>query len=449
MPDKVKSKVYSVTELDNNISAALSKSGECNNILLKGEISACKVYGGKGHLYFTLKDEKSVISAAMWGFNARYLSFNPQVGDKVVCSGSVQLYNPNGKLSFIAEGMEKEDSEGELAKAKQALFEKLNKEGIFSAEHKKPIPPFPKKIAVVTAPGGAALQDIIRTVANRCPAVSLVVVPAVVQGEDAPHSIAQAMRKAQETNADVIIVGRGGGASEDLSAFNSEEVVRAVYESKIPTISAVGHETDTSFSDLAADDREATPTAAATRAVPDLKQMRAKILDLENSVSNGITKLIRQKQLELDVAMRNVRMYSPKAKLSEKEQHLVMLEDKINSAVHVKLDMCEKALNNRLLITKSCSPTSKIREKENRLDLYEKQAGEFIRNKLTGAEKALASRCDVISALNPMSILGRGYSATEKEGRILMSTKELFPGDTVETKLGQGSFTSVVKEIKE
>ena len=416
------------------------------NIAVKGEISECRIHAKSGHMYFTLKDESSLLKGVMWASNVRRLDFEPAVGDKVIVNGGIKLYKADGTLEIEAAALEREDGFGEQAKAKRELYNKLNAEGLFSRH--RPCPERPKRIAVVTAPGSAAEKDIVTVIGRRCPIVTLILIPALVQGENAPASLVRAMNDAQKTGAELIIIGRGGGGADDLSTFDSEAVVRAVYNSTIPTICAVGHEINTSLSDYAADVRASTPSAAAELAVPDLKDIRREICGLEEGISGAIKKLTSEKEAELDSAVELLRAFSPKKRLLEKEHRLDAAEDKIKSAFHSDFDKAQAAFASRMENILSRSPMRKIDEYSTLLDNHARQVYAAVHNRLNTAENSFRSRCDVISALNPMSVLKRGYSVTRVEGKCVLDAAELSVGDIVETGLSSGSFSAVVKEIK-
>lgn len=393
--------VVSVSQVNRVVSMLIKGDKRLQNVAVKGEISNFTCHYRTGHLYFTLKDEQTALKAVMFAGNAAGLEFDPEDGDKVICYGAVTVYEPNGVYQINCHAMQR-DGEGEQAAALEELKKRLSEEGLFS--RKRPIPQLPKKVAVVTSAGGAALQDVINIVSRRCPLVKIVVVPAQVQGASAPQSVADAIRRAQTTGADTIIFGRGGGSSEDLSAFNTEIVARAVFESCIPTISAVGHETDFSIADMAADMRAPTPSAAAELAVPDISVI--------SSAIDGT-------------------------------------ERKINACIRGCIARSESALSYRSEVIRALSPHSRIKNLSQRLENVSQCISGSMHSKLERAEQALDKNAEMISALNPMSILVRGYSVTYHNGKIITGSEELKKGDDIEILLSRGRIGATVADITE
>jgi exodeoxyribonuclease VII large subunit len=263
-------KVYSVTQINRYVKHLLTQDGILSGIWMRGELSNYKAHSS-GHRYFTIKDEEGAISAVMFASYAGGLTFVPREGQQVEVQGSVSLYEKTGQYQFYVTKMEPQ-GRGALYQAYEELKQKLDQQGLFDVSAKKEIPPFPRKVGIVTSPTGAALQDMIRVAKRRHPGVSLVLCPCLVQGEEAAEDIVRSLRRLdREPDVDVILVGRGGGSMEDLWAFNEEIVARAIYAAKTPIISAVGHETDFTIADFVADLRAATPSAAAELAVPDTR----------------------------------------------------------------------------------------------------------------------------------------------------------------------------------
>lgn len=390
-----------VSQVNRLVSMTINNEKRFKDLHVKGEISDFTRHHKTGHLYFTLCDENSKLKAVMWANNAKDLSFSPENGKSVVCRGFLTVYEPGGVYQINVVSMEREGS-GEQAKELFELVERLNKEGLF--KQKREIPAFPKKIAVITAPGGAALQDIINITSRRCPTVKLTVIPATVQGVNAASSIAKAFDAAEKSGADTIIFGRGGGSSDDLSAFNDEAVARAIYQSKIPTISAVGHETDTTIADLVADMRAPTPSAAAELATPDLREIRRRFEGLLGGIEYRVKSRISLCEAALNEKSRLINALSPKNKIAEKSRSAEVLFEKITQSVHRKIMLCENAL--------------------------EREIG-------------------IISALSPLEVLKRGYSITEKDGKAVVKSSELNVGDKVEIRLGSGFASAEITDIKD
>ncbi|MBE6748635.1 MAG: exodeoxyribonuclease VII large subunit [Ruminococcaceae bacterium] len=390
--------VYSVTELNNYVKALLDNDDNLKNVFVTGEISNFKNHYS-GHMYMTIKDEGGAIKAVMFSSYASRLKFVPENGMKVIIFGSVSLYNKDGSYQLYITDMQP-DGIGALNLAYEQLKEKLGKEGLFNTEFKKAIPVFPDKIGVMTAPDGAAVRDIFSVLKRRYPVAEIVFCPVAVQGEAAAPDIAKAIKLFNEKNAaDVLIVGRGGGSLEDLWAFNEEIVARAIFESNIPVISAVGHETDFTIADFVADLRAPTPSAAAELAVPDIFELKSDLLGLK--------------------------------------QHLaVLMKNRLNSEREY-LENTEKRLN--LL-----SPVNKILNSRQELsNLYEKAVNSL--NLKLNEEKAkvsvLASKLD---ALSPLAVLSRGYSIVYTDDLPIKSVNDVTKGDNIKIKVTDGEFFATV-----
>lgn len=391
--------VVSVTQVNRVVGMLIKGDRRLANVAVRGEISNFTRHYKTGHLYFTLKDEQTQLKAVMFAGNAARLRFDPDNGDKVVCYGAITVYEPNGVYQINCSAMEP-DGAGEQAKALEELKKRLAAQGLF--DQKRPLPRLPKCVAVVTSAGGAALQDVINIISRRCPVVRLIVIPAKVQGEGADISVAAAIARAQDTDADVIIFGRGGGSAEDLSAFNSEVVARAVFASRIPTISAVGHETDFSIADLTADMRAPTPSAAAELAVPELGNIHAAIEGTMEQIRAGMLRRLTDAERSLEAQMSLIAALSPKSRLNNAEQRLDELSAAIRTGMHHRLDR---------------------------------------------AEQSLKANAEIISALDPLGVLARGFSLTSTDRGIVTSAAQLSPGDSINVRLSEGSVRATVTEI--
>ncbi len=400
-PANGKLPIVSVSQVTQVVSSVIKDDWRLRNVAVRGELSNFTNHYKTGHFYFTLKDEHSQLKAVMFSDYARRVRFAPKNGDKVIVAGAITVYEPSGVYQISCTHM-KLEGEGEQSAALAELKQRLLNEGLFS--QKRRIPPMPKKIAVVTSAEGAALQDIINIVSRRYPVVTLVVIPTLVQGVNAPESIAAAIGKAQQTDADTLIFGRGGGSAEELGAFNTEIVARAIYNSRIPTISAVGHQTDVTIADLAADMRVPTPSAAAELAVPDGSMLLSAVDGLE----------------------RRIRTYAKRC-----------------IGVH------ENALSYRSQLIRSRSPRNRINMLSQRLESMSASIHERTHAKLERSERQLTSAAEMISALNPLAILVRGYSVTYRDGAIVTDSAQLNKGDEVEIRLAKGSACAEITQIKE
>lgn len=393
--------VVTVSQVNRVAEMLINGDKRLGNVAVRGEISNFKDHYMSGHLYFTLKDGASQLSCMMFSDRAAGLAFTPENGDKVICRGAVRVYAKNGVYQLYCSEMSR-DGEGEQAAALEELKKKLHAEGLFS--RKRPLPAMPKKIAVITAPDSAAVRDIMTVIGRRYPIATLVVIPTLVQGEYAPQSVARSIARAQETGADVIIFGRGGGSAEDLGAFNTETVARAVFGSAIPTISAVGHETDTTIADMVADMRAPTPSAAAELAVPEIGAIISAVDGMERRARNSAMRVINEKERELSA---------------------------------------------RAALVRALSPHSRIKAMEQRLDGVSELLSRQVHGRIAAEEGRLLANADIISALNPLAVLSRGYSVTKAAGRIVSDAGALSVGAVVELKFGKGGAAAEILEITE
>lgn len=352
--------IYSVGQVNTYIKNMFNQDFMLNKIYIKGEVSNCK-YHTSGHIYFSLKDETGTLSCVMFAGQRKGLGFQMKNGDKVVAGGSVSVYERDGKYQLYAREITLEGA-GLLYERYLALKEELEEMGMFSKEYKQPIPAYVKKLGIVTAPTGAAIQDIRNIAGRRNPYVQLVLYPALVQGEGAKESIVKGIETLDAAGMDVIIVGRGGGSIEDLWAFNEEEVARAIFNCRTPVISAVGHETDTTIADFVADLRAPTPSAAAELAVADVRQIletfRAYRQKLEHSMENQIYFLrqrMRQYEMKLGYA-------SLAYQIQEKRTHLLDAEERLHSAMENQIFRARQNLNIYIERLKGLSPLDKLNQ---------------------------------------------------------------------------------------
>ena len=326
--------IYSVFQVNTYIHNMFREDYLLSDVSVSGEISNLKFHSS-GHIYFTLKDDKSAISCAIFRQSAQKLNIALKDGDKIVASGSISNYIPSGGVTFNVTKVEYEGI-GDLTKKFEELKKRLSEQGLFDKEFKKPIPKFPKTIGIVTAPTGAAIRDIISVSKRRNPYISLILYPALVQGDGAKESIVKGIETLEKTGVDVIIVGRGGGSLEDLWAFNEEEVAYAIFQCPIPVISAVGHEIDFTISDFTADLRAATPSAAAELAVPDIRQTIEDLEDLKKSLDKGVERVLKNKLHKIAVFEAKLNALSPANKLNKQK----LLADSYNG----KLDLLIKKI---------------------------------------------------------------------------------------------------------
>jgi len=373
-------------------------------VWIVGEVSNCRRHTS-GHVYLSLKDEGAQIRAVLWRSTARGLAFEPKDGMEVIGFGRLAVYEPRGEYQIVLQRLEPKGLGGLQMRLEQ-LKRKLQAEGLFDPARKRPLPRFPRCVALVTSPTGAAVRDMIRVLTRRFPRLRIVVVPVQVQGERAPADIRRGIEIAgRATGADLMIVGRGGGSLEDLWAFNSEEVVRALVASPIPTVSAVGHEVDTTLADFAADLRAPTPSAAAELAVPELRRILSDLRSLRERLGDRIHQAVKVARIRLDGIARSYALRHPRERVRQGQQRVDELAHRLGRAVQA------------------------------------------LRERAVERVRVLAAS---IEALSPLAVLVRGYSITTRAGKDapLTSPEGLRPGDLVSTRLRSGRFLGRVESIE-
>lgn len=391
-----------VSQLNRYIKEIILNDYNLKNITLKGEVSNFTNHIKTGHFYFTLKDGTSSIRAIMFKGNASKVKFDVENGMNVVVRGSVQVFERDGAYQFYCDTLEP-DGIGALYLAFEQLKQKLSLKGWFDEKYKKPVPLMPEKIGIVTSKTGAALQDILNILKRRYPLAIVILIPALVQGENAPLSIVDGIKKAQEKgNIDVLIVGRGGGSIEDLWAFNDEKVAQAIFECTIPVISAVGHEIDFTISDFVADLRAPTPSAAAELCVPDILELKRKIDIIEQMLNKNITVQFKTKYDSLRLNYQRLLSNSPENKIKQTASELE------NKKERLKLSFDH---------------------------IYNKKLEVFNKN------------VSMLEALSPLKVLTRGYSITYDNNKILNSVKDLSEGTKIKTKFIDGEVISTISSI--
>jgi len=416
-------------------------------VWVSGELSNFKGAGPSGHLYFTLKDEESQIPCAMWRGLAARLRFRPENGMEVIAGGRVEVYVPHGKYQLIVEQMEPRGV-GALQLRFEQLKEKLEREGLFDPARKRPLPFLPQKLAIVTSPTGAAVQDMIRTIRSRCPIVQILVYPVRVQGEGAAQEIAAAIGHLNLAmpDVDVLIVGRGGGSIEDLWAFNEEVVARAIHASRIPIVSAVGHETDTTISDFVADVRALTPTDGAVRATPKLEDLLGTLEEEGAKLRRTLGAMAELLRARLD-GFREGRALGRIQELpAQFAQRLDDLAARLGQGSRqATLPLRERLdrLRDSLFAGLPRTPESARQEVEH----LGESMGTHARRAVEAASARLREAAGKLEALSPLSILARGYSITrlEESGEILRDARRVRPGDRLRTRLEEGEIRSRVE----
>lgn len=398
-PQIQKPRVLSVSQINFYIKSIIENDGSLQFVLVTGEISNLTVHQRSGHIYLSLKDSNSVISAVMFAGNARRLKFRLENGMKVICRGRISVYEPSGRYQLYIEDMQP-DGVGALTLAFEQLKKSLAQKGLFDNAHKKPLPKFPKTIGVITSPTGAAVQDITNIIRRRFPSADIVLAPVLVQGESAPEQLVRAVNKFSASKiADVVIIGRGGGSAEDLWAFNDEQLAYAVYNCETPIISGVGHETDFTICDFVADVRASTPSAAAELAVPDRQELMSYYFKQKQYISAMLDRKIKTAQLRLENQQRRMSASSPKLKAEQLEKQLSAKSEKLKRFMNIYISNKE--------------------------------------NKLIAAKGKL-------DGLNPLNVLNRGYAIAEKDEKIITSSKQLKDGDDFTVILSDGKINAKV-----
>ncbi len=438
-------KYYSITALNRAIKNMFDSKPELNRVYIKGEISNFK-HHSRGHLYFTLKDENSRIAAVMFASSASKMTFEPEDGMKVLVCGRVTVYEATGGYQIYVEQMDL-DGIGNLYLEYEKLKKKLEAQGLFSPEHKKPIPKFPKKIGIITAPTGAAIRDILSTIKRRYPLCETILFPALVQGVGAKESIVEQINRAQDFDLDVIICGRGGGSIEDLWAFNEECVAHAIYDSKIPIISAVGHEIDFTIADFVADLRAPTPTGAAEMAVPNLVDLKTLIVQYTIRLNEVIKGIINFNNKRLDNIKNSYILKNPMALYEVKEQKLDHYIDQLNKRIiniineyKIRIDNIKKAY-----VLKN--PLASYDIKREKIGNYQKILNQTIINKISTDKHQFELLINKLDLLNPLNILSKGYSLVTVDGVTIKDINTLKVNDVLDIRMHKGNVKAIVKEI--
>ncbi len=394
-------KYLTVTAVTKYIKYKIDTDDNLKCIFIKGEISNCK-YHSTGHIYFSIKDENSILNAIMFSTNAKKLTFTPNDGMKVLITGRISVYEAAGRYQIYVEEMI-EDGVGNLYAEFEKLKKKLETKGLFDSNHKKSIPKMPSKIGVITASTGAAIRDIVSTIKRRFPICEIYLFPSLVQGENASKDLVNKLLQADNYGVDVIIIGRGGGSIEDLWAFNDEELANTIYNAKTPIISAVGHEVDFTICDFVSDLRAPTPTGAAELAVPNMSDIMINLEHLKIRLNESLNKKIDYNKLLLNNLKNSFVLKNPMLLYENKKQNIDLYFEKLNNMMNYRLERTNTKFSNLI----------------NKLEL-----------------------------LNPLSVLSKGYSVTYKDDKVIKDASKLKKNDSVTIRLYNGLFEAKVEEIK-
>lgn len=391
-------KIFAVSQINQYIKQQLDGDLLLQDLCISGELSNYKIYPS-GHHYFTLKDAEGALRAVMFRGSAGRLRFRPENGMKVLATGRITVYPRDGAYQLYCNSLVP-DGVGDLYVAFEQLKAKLQAEGLFDPAHKKPLPPYPHRIAIITSSAGAAIHDMLRILNRRYPLSKVMLLPVRVQGAEAPAEIAGAIRYANRWHlGDVIITGRGGGSMEDLWAFNDERVARMIYASEIPVVSAVGHEPDVTISDFVADRRAATPSNAAEIVAPDQQELRQRLDAMQLRMLQSL-----QKQLQVD--RRQVQLLSQARVLQD--------------------------------------PMNYVLERRTRLAQLQKQLASAMRQRLAADRERFAKRAAALDAMSPLKVLGRGYALVKNGQKLVKSTNDAKPGDRLTLQLSDGTLPAIV-----
>ncbi len=415
---------YRVGQISRYIKGLFANDFLLRSVLVEGEISNLK-YHSSGHIYFTLKDEDGTLNAVMFAGNRGSLTFPLKDGLKIIAGGSISVYEKSGSYQLYVKTVQ-QSGIGDLYREYEERKRRLEEMGLFDAVYKKPIPRYSFRIGIVTAPTGAAIQDIINISRRRNPFVQLILYPALVQGAQAAPSIVKGIESLDRLGLDVIIIGRGGGSLEDLWAFNEECVARAVFDAETPIISAVGHEVDTALSDYAADLRAPTPSAAAELAVFDYREFLRLLEQKEKRLTMAASAKADQMLLQLGRLNERLRRQDPERKLSDMHMRLINDEDMLRRIM-------TEALNDDL----------------NRLTDYRQELSLFMQRQAENSKHTLSLYSVKLDGISPLKRLSSGYAYVERtDGKALHSVKESVPGEDIRLHFKDGSLTAAVKEIR-
>ncbi|OIK10133.1 exodeoxyribonuclease VII large subunit [Bacillus sp. MUM 13] len=442
-------KYLSVWALTKYIRRKFDADPHLQNVYIKGEISNFKRHSS-GHMYFTLKDEKARLLAVMFSANSSHLKFQPENGMKVLARGDVSVYEQSGQYQIYVKSMSP-DGVGDLYLAYEQLKKKLENEGLFLQSHKKAIPRYPVTVGVITSPTGAALRDILTTIKRRYPIAKVIIYPALVQGANAAASIAKAITIANaRAEADVLIAGRGGGSIEELWAFNEEVVAQSIYDSDIPIISAVGHETDFTIADFAADLRAPTPTGAAELAVPHYNEILEKIMNRKIRLTRFIHERMNLENSKLARLEKSYAFRYPRKMYEQKTEQLDRATERLQRGSSRYFVKKSEQLNNIHAVLKKQHPEQQLTEMRGKLEQRLKDLNRRMEGVLRESTQNFIRMTATLSALSPLKIMERGYGLVfDNKETLVKSTAQVKKGELIEVQIKDGTLECEIKEIKE
>lgn len=437
--------IFSVSQLNNKAKSLLEQ--ELSYIQVIGEISNLS-RPASGHLYFSLKDERAQVRCALFKRQAQRLNFTPENGLQILVNANTSLYEARGDYQLIINNAQ-ETGDGALQKAFEKLKEKLAAKGLFSAEHKKELPTIPQAIGIITSPTGAAIQDILSVLKRRFPSIPVIIYPVMVQGTEAKYQINQALITAnQRKECDVIILARGGGSLEDLWAFNEEMVAKAIFKSRIPVISGIGHETDTTIADYVADFRAATPTAAAEYATPDVQHWKNQFRAYQQHLTQLMQNKLMERARHLDWLDKNLNQQHPGKQLKLKFLRLADLNSRLRNHLHNHLTQSKNQLTIQQAELMQFSPAYKVQQLKSKFTLLTSRLHNNIETQLQKNKSQLQLLSSTLNIVSPLSTLERGYTLTSTEkGKLIHSSQNLKIGDNIKTRFAKSTITSQIQSI--
>jgi len=433
-----KLKIYTVSQVTTLIKTTLENNLP-GRLTVTGQISDWKLHTS-GHCYFSLKDEGAVLPCVMWGSHFAKLKFKPENGLAIFGTGYINVYEPQGKYQFYIESMEPA-GKGSLQLAFEQMVKRLATQGLFDEAHKRPLPRYPERIGILTSESGAAIHDIVDSIWNRWPCVRLYFYPVPVQGEGAAEKIASAIRDVNRRNdklkLDVLIVGRGGGSLEDLWAFNEEVLARAIYDSKIPIISAVGHEVDTTIADLVADKRASTPTKAGEVAVPDAKEVLKQLSSAESRLTGEIESVIELAQQKLETLLASAVFRNPLLPVRNRQQQLDETGGNLSELLRGMIAAAKEKLRGIYEQVVRLEPHRLLGRKMVEVNDLRSRANAAMAVLISRTGMQITAYENRLAGLNPKAVLKRGYSITtlKEKGTVLKTPAEVQVGDTLVTEL--------------
>jgi exodeoxyribonuclease VII large subunit len=447
MDTPVETEIYTVSRLNQAVRQLLE--GAFPLIWVEGEISNLAT-PASGHCYFSLKDEAAQVRSALFRNRARRLRFRPENGQRVRLRARISLYAPRGEYQLIVEHMEPA-GDGELQRAFEALKARLSAEGLFAEHAKQPIPALPRRIGVITSPTGAAIRDVLSVLWRRFPALPVLIYPTAVQGHSAAAEMASAIRLANErAEVDVLLITRGGGSLEDLQAFNDEHLARAIAASSLPVVSAVGHEVDMAITDFVADERAATPSAAAERLSPDGAAIQQRLGDRSARLAGSLQRLLQRQHERLAQLSRRLDSQHPGRRLRDRSQRLDELDQRLRHAMGRRLQSRGEQLATVRGRLRAANPGRRVQEGQRRVDALQNRLGGQVREAIASRQARLAASARALEAMSPLATLQRGYAIVQTpEGQILRRAGDLQPGSAIHARLASGRLEAIVERIED